>query len=63
MIRGKPERFIPERILKQQTRKGQLQYLVKWEHYPESEFTWEPANKLQEDMPNLVNSFLGIGRA
>ena len=63
VIRGKPERFIPKRILKQWTRKGQLQYLVKWEHYPESESTWEPANKLQEDVPNLVNSFLGIGRA
>ena len=39
IIRGKPERYIPERILKQRIRKGQLQYLVKWERYPESEAT------------------------
>ncbi len=54
IIRGKPERYIPERILKQRIRKGQLQYLVKWERYPESEATWEPADSLKEDVPNLV---------
>ena len=54
IIRGKPERYIPERILKQRIRKGQLQYLVKWERYPESEATWKPADSLKEDVPNLV---------
>lgn len=63
VIRGKPERYIPEKILKQRVRKGQIQYLVKWERYPESEATWEPADRLQEDVPNLVNNFLGVGRA
>ena len=29
IIRGKPERYIPEKILKQRTRQGKLQYLVK----------------------------------
>ena len=37
VIRGKPKRFIPEKILKQQIRKDQLQYLIKWEHYPITE--------------------------
>ena len=37
VIRGKPERYILERILKQRIRQGKLQYLVKWERYPESE--------------------------
>ena len=58
VIRGKPERYIPERILKQRIRKGQLQYLVKWERYPESEATWEPADSLKEDVPNLIADFL-----
>ena len=63
VIRGKPERYIPEKILQQRTRKGQLQYLVKWERYPESEATWESVDKFQEDVPKLVNEYLGTGRA
>ncbi|GES99549.1 DDE-type integrase/transposase/recombinase [Rhizophagus clarus] len=57
VIRGRPERYVPERILKHRTRKGQLQYLVKWERYPEDESTWEPADRLQEDVPNLVRIY------
>ncbi|GBB83285.1 hypothetical protein RclHR1_10000008 [Rhizophagus clarus] len=56
VIRGRPERYVPERIIKHRTRKGQLQYLVKWERYPEDESTWEPADRLQEDVPNLVHA-------
>ena len=63
VIRGKPERYIPEKILKQRIRKGQLQYLVKWERYPENKATWEPADRLKEDVPNLVNDFLTNIRA
>ena len=63
VIRGRPERYVPEKILKQRTRKGQLQYLVKWERYPESEATWEPADQLQEDVPNLISTYLGVGRS
>lgn len=63
VIRGRPERYIPERILKQRTRQGKLQYLVKWERYPESEATWESAERLEEDVPRLVNEFIGIGRS
>jgi Chromo (CHRromatin Organisation MOdifier) domain len=36
-----------------------LYYLVKWERYPESESTWEPADRLQEDAPNLVRIYKG----
>ena len=62
VIRGKPERYIPEKILKQRTRRGQLQYLVKWERYPKSKVTWKPVVKLQEDVPKLVNEYLGTGK-
>ncbi|GES79362.1 chromobox protein homolog 5-like [Rhizophagus clarus] len=54
VIRGQPERYVPEKILNHRTKKGQLQYLVKWERYSEDESTWESADKLQEDVPNLV---------
>src|ERR1043165_3732761 len=63
VIRGKPERYIPERILKQRIRQGKLQYLVKWERYPESEATWESADRLKEDVPNLITDFLQNIRA
>jgi hypothetical protein len=63
VIRGKPERYIPEKILKQRIRQGKLQYLVKWERYPESDATWESAERLREDVPKLVNEFIGISRS
>jgi Chromo (CHRromatin Organisation MOdifier) domain len=62
VIRGYPQRYIPEKILNQRIRKGQLQYLVKWERYPINKATWEPADKIQEDVPNLVQEYLNINR-
>ncbi|CAB5380367.1 unnamed protein product [Rhizophagus irregularis] len=57
VIRGQPERFVPERILRHRIRKGQDQYLVKWERYPDTEATWEPASRLEEDVPDLIHKF------
>ncbi|GET67061.1 chromobox protein homolog 3 isoform X1 [Rhizophagus irregularis DAOM 181602=DAOM 197198] len=54
---GQPERFVPERILRHRIRKGQDQYLVKWERYPDTEATWEPADRLEEDVPALIRKF------
>jgi hypothetical protein len=51
VLRRKPERFVPEKILRQRTRNGQKQYLVKWEHYPDTEATWEPAENMEQDVP------------
>jgi Chromo (CHRromatin Organisation MOdifier) domain len=61
IIRGTPKKYVPEEILKQRTRNGRLQYLVKWKRYPIEQSTWEPAQILQEDAPILVNKFLGVG--
>ncbi|GBC18641.2 chromobox protein homolog 5-like [Rhizophagus irregularis DAOM 181602=DAOM 197198] len=57
VIRGQPERFVPEQILRHRIRKGQDQYLVKWERYPDTEATWEPADRLKEDVPDLIHKF------
>ncbi|GET64197.1 DDE-type integrase/transposase/recombinase [Rhizophagus irregularis DAOM 181602=DAOM 197198] len=57
VIRGQPERFVPEQILRHRIRKGQDQYLVKWERYPDTEATWEPADRLKEDVPDLIRKF------
>ena len=58
VIRGKPKKYIPEKILKQRTQKGELQYLIKWKHYPLDKATWEPAKNIKEDVPNLVEDYL-----
>uniref|UniRef100_U9T3P6 Chromo domain-containing protein n=1 Tax=Rhizophagus irregularis (strain DAOM 181602 / DAOM 197198 / MUCL 43194) TaxID=747089 RepID=U9T3P6_RHIID len=39
VIRGQPERYVPERILQHRIRKCQHQYLVTWECYPDTEAT------------------------
>ncbi|GBC17919.2 DDE-type integrase/transposase/recombinase [Rhizophagus irregularis DAOM 181602=DAOM 197198] len=57
VIRGQPKRFVPEQILRHRIRKGQDQYLVKWERYPNTEATWEPADRLKEDVPDLIRKF------
>ncbi|GBC47593.1 chromobox protein homolog 5-like [Rhizophagus irregularis DAOM 181602=DAOM 197198] len=57
VIRGQPKRFVPEQILRHRIRKGQDQYLVKWERYPDTEATWEPADQLKEDVPDLIRKF------
>jgi len=57
VIRGRPERYVPEQILRHRIRKGQDQYLVKWERYPDTEATWEPASRLEEDVPDLIRKF------
>ncbi|GET54167.1 DDE-type integrase/transposase/recombinase [Rhizophagus irregularis DAOM 181602=DAOM 197198] len=57
VIRGQPKRFVPEQILRHRIRKGQDQYLVKWERYPDTEATWEPADQLKEDVPDLIHKF------
>ncbi|GBC36397.2 DDE-type integrase/transposase/recombinase [Rhizophagus irregularis DAOM 181602=DAOM 197198] len=57
VIRGQPERFVPEQILRHRIRKGQDQYLVKWERYPDTEASWEPADRLKEDVPDLIRKF------
>ncbi|GET58502.1 DDE-type integrase/transposase/recombinase [Rhizophagus irregularis DAOM 181602=DAOM 197198] len=57
VIRGQPERFVPEQILRHRIRKGQDQYLVKWERYPDTEATWEPADRLKEYVPDLIRKF------
>ena len=47
-----------ERILKRRYRLDQLEYLVKWEGYRESESTWEPiANLHQPGIIDMISEF------
>ena len=57
VIRGNPQYYVPEKILKQRIRKDKLEYLIKWRRYPIEQSTWEPADRVKEDAPRLVNLF------
>ena len=57
VIRGKPERYIPGKILKSRRRKNSIQYLIKWKRFPEDQATWKPAEQIQQDLPDLVKRF------
>jgi len=49
--------YIVEKLLKKRKYRGQVQYFVKWKGYPHSENTFEPREKLLEDVPDMVNKF------
>lgn len=37
--------------------KNQKQVLVKWKHYPSSENTWEPLDKISKQIPEMIRAF------
>lgn len=50
IIRGNPEHYIAEKIIKRRTRKGKVQCLVKWKGFPETDATWEPIENLPKSV-------------
>jgi hypothetical protein len=46
-----------ERLLRVQRCKGNTHYLVKWCGYDLSQSSWEPAERLLEDIPDLIAAF------
>ncbi|GMF49667.1 unnamed protein product [Phytophthora fragariaefolia] len=49
--------FHVEKILRRRRRSGNYQYLVKWRGYPDSDSSWEPGSRLEEDCADLVAAF------
>jgi hypothetical protein len=53
------EKYNVYRIVKRREQRSKgVEYLVEWEDYPDPrDFTWEPAQKLEEDVPAFVTAF------
>merc|ERR1712042_151974 len=49
------EEYSVEKILDKRTKGGKVEYLIKWEGYPDSENTWEPQDNL--DCPDIISAF------
>jgi len=49
------EEYSVEKILDKRMKGGKVEYLIKWEGYPDSENTWEPQENL--DCPEIINAF------
>ena len=56
IIDGTPEYHV-EQILKKRKHYSKFQYLVKWSGYPLSDASWEPAQTIKEDLPEMVEEF------
>lgn len=54
------EQFPVEAIIKSRLvggRARKLQYYIKWQGYPDSSNSWEPAEQIIEDVPDIVEEF------
>ncbi|KAL4107056.1 hypothetical protein PRIC1_005091 [Phytophthora ramorum] len=54
---GGMEFYTVDHIVNHRMLSGKRQYLVRWESYDESEDTWENADKLRVDVPDIVNAY------
>ena len=52
---GEEEEFTVEKILDKRVRNSKVEYLIKWEGYPDTENTWEPQENL--DCPDIISAY------
>ncbi|RWS13632.1 chromobox protein 1-like protein [Dinothrombium tinctorium] len=52
---GQEEEYVVEKILEKRKRNGRIEYLIKWQGWPDEDNTWEPEEHLS--CPDLVREF------
>ena len=52
------ESFEVEKLLDYRIEEGKEEVLVKWFGFDQKDSTWEPIDKLREDVPELLESFM-----
>jgi hypothetical protein len=54
------KRHVVERILEKRGEDGEEEYLIEWWGYSLDEATWEPAENIREDAPDVVEEYEGM---
>ena len=57
VLRGNVTTFKVDKIIAKKKEKGKTYYLVRWFGFDATHDTWEPAEELKEDVPELVKMF------
>jgi hypothetical protein len=56
-IRGKPNKWIIEKIIGKQKIKNKIYYKILWKGFSESEATLEPRTELMKDTPDIIREY------
>jgi len=57
LLKGQAKTYIVEKIVDKKKEKGKTYYRVKWFGFPTSSNTWQTAQMLREDVPDMVEEY------
>lgn len=57
LVESNSTEYAVDSIVNSRINRNKLEYLVSWANYGPSDRTWEPAEIIREDVPELVQSF------
>jgi len=57
VIRGKPSKYVVDKILGKKKIKGKIFYKIKWRGFSEADATFEPRTELIKDIPQVIKDY------